>query len=420
MGVIDDFIARYRREYDYYSEVARLAARNLEDDLQAAGVRAIVTSRPKSVDRLAEKCFKRNATHNYACVDDVYNDIVDLAGVRVALYFPSERYLVDQLIARNFDVVQYKEFPDPSVATKKSKKFSGYSATHYRVRLRRRGLSDAQVRYANSMIEIQVASVLMHAWAEVEHDLVYKPAITEGLSEVEYAILDQLNGLVLAGEIALEQLHRAGEERVLSDDRKMANHYELAALLLRRLTALSSDSTVADSGLGRVDILFDFLKKLDVDTPARLAPHVASLHSDVESRPLADQIADSLLNEDSDRYPVYQEIRKRREGMVDEDAAWSEAVGRFMTTWIRFEALLRSLRSSGDHKGSVVGSVREFLSNGEIQSSYRDRLEWVVLMRNHLVHGVDRPRVQELDDASAVLENVMKGIEERHAGDTPS
>ena len=44
----------------------------------------------------------------------------------------------------------------------------------------------------------------MHAWSEVEHDLIYKP-LQGTLSKEELAILDELNGLVLAGEIALER-----------------------------------------------------------------------------------------------------------------------------------------------------------------------------------------------------------------------
>ena len=47
----------------------------------------------------------------------------------------------------------------------------------------------------------------MHAWSEVEHDLVYKP-LAGDLSEEELAILDEINGLVLTGEIALERLQK--------------------------------------------------------------------------------------------------------------------------------------------------------------------------------------------------------------------
>jgi len=54
----------------------------------------------------------------------------------------------------------------------------------------------------------------MLAWAEVEHDLVYKPTQGE-LSEDEYAILDELNTMVLAGEVMLERLQSAGAARRL-------------------------------------------------------------------------------------------------------------------------------------------------------------------------------------------------------------
>lgn len=96
-------------------------------------------------------------------------------------------------------------------------------------------LSASSSRYAEAPIEIQVASVLIHAWAEVEHDLVYKP-MSGQLSDEEYAILDELNGLVLAGEIALERLQYAGEARLLVTEDHFSNHYELAAYIYGRFT----------------------------------------------------------------------------------------------------------------------------------------------------------------------------------------
>jgi ppGpp synthetase/RelA/SpoT-type nucleotidyltranferase len=135
----------------------------------------MVTSRAKSVTRLEIKVRQRSTVKNYQSVDDIFADIVDLAGARVALYFPGERGQVDVLIKSLFNVIGMpKEFPDGSKAPYE-KRFSGYRASHYRVQLKESALSDAQKRYAEARVEIQVASVLMHAWAEVEHDLVYKP-----------------------------------------------------------------------------------------------------------------------------------------------------------------------------------------------------------------------------------------------------
>jgi len=160
---------------------------------------------------------------------------------------------VGRLIDELFVVSVTKKFPDGSPPSYE-KRFAGYSATHYRIRLRESNLAEAQKRYAEARIEVQIASVLMHAWAEVEHDLVYKPF--EGkLSDDEYAILDELNGMVMAGEIALERLQRAGDVRVASRDRPFANHYELAAHLLNK--AKVGESTAMQAGLGRVDQLYD-------------------------------------------------------------------------------------------------------------------------------------------------------------------
>lgn len=81
----------------------------------------------------------------------------------------------------------------------------------------------------------------MHAWSEVEHDLDYKP-LAGPLSWGEHAILDELNGLVLAGEIALERLQDAGQSRVASAGSSFANHYELASYLAREAREAAAET----------------------------------------------------------------------------------------------------------------------------------------------------------------------------------
>lgn len=98
MRNIEDFLARYRKEYDFYDQSARLVAQIVESNLQAAGIRCIVTSRAKSVDRLEAKVRERTRNKEYESVDAIFNDIVDLAGVRIALYFPGERVRLDALL----------------------------------------------------------------------------------------------------------------------------------------------------------------------------------------------------------------------------------------------------------------------------------------------------------------------------------
>jgi ppGpp synthetase/RelA/SpoT-type nucleotidyltranferase len=297
MSMIEDFIARYTKEYDFYDQAGRVAGRLLEGYLQEEGILAIITSRPKSISRLKDKCLQREKKNGvYASVDEIFGDIKDLSGVRVALYFPGERGRVEGLIKRSFHATDPRTKFEPAPNDFYSRRCSGYSATHYTIHLKEQDLSDQDKRYATARIEIQIASVLMHAWSEVEHDLVHKP-LDGNLSPEEHAALDQLNGLVLAREMALETLQKAQQARVALKGKRIATRYDLAVHLLSRAEGITEDP-VNEAGLGRVDLLFDLISQLQIDTAEKLSPYLEALHGNLELRPLSEQIIDSLLAED--------------------------------------------------------------------------------------------------------------------------
>lgn len=408
MGAIEEFLSRYRREFDFYDQSARLLAQQLDSELQASGIRAMVTSRAKQPGRLEDKVRQRATSKGYVTVDDIFGDIVDLAGVRVALYFPAERDEVGKLIKARFDLVDApREFPGASTPSY-NKRFSGYWATHYRVRLRESALADAQKRYADARIEIQVASVLMHAWSEVEHDLVYKP-LQGRLSEDEYAILDELNGLVLAGEIALERLQRAAEARVVKQGARFANHYDLAAFLLETVKSVLANAPT-EPAVGRVDILFDFLKKLEMNSAEAIEPYIAALQPNLELRPIAEQIIDQMLASDPTRYAAYTDIRDERDrqrsyASADEIVRSEDqhrALGHFLRSWVALEravqeiAMVRGVASSQVVMPAArILEVLQVLTPGE-----RIEVDRLRRLRNVVVHGVTPPSSPYLDEAA--------------------
>lgn len=427
MGLVEDFIARYRKEYDFYDQAARLVAQTLEARLQAEGIRSIVTSRAKSPARLSSKVQQRASKKSYKGIDDIYADIVDLAGVRVALYFPGEREQLDTVIKELFALVgDPKTFPEKAsgATTVKTdapytKRFSGYWATHYRVQMRDNALGEAQKRYAEARVEIQVASVVMHAWAEVEHDLVYKP-LQGALSDDEYAILDELNGLVIAGEIALERLQRAAEARVAAADRPFANHFDLAAHLLA-LTSSLLRSPQGDTALGRVDQLFELLKQLNLATPGAIQRYVQALHGDTERRPISEQITDQLLAEKDARYAVYESVRQAHSTMslVPEqhprEADLHEAIGYFLKEWIALEKRLRTL---------VGGDARFVIPTGKLLAQVevldeqaRLEIERIRRVRNNLVHGVEMPNPADIREDANRLRKLVTMLRKRRKKD---
>ncbi|WDZ84904.1 GTP pyrophosphokinase [Micromonospora cathayae] len=415
VDLVDEFIARYTKEYDFYEQAGRIAARELESTLQAAGIRSIVTYRAKSIDRLRDKCRQREQKKGkYQDVEKIFDDIVDLVGIRVALYFPAEQNQVDGIIRRLFTILGIKNFPESS-ALRNGKRFSGYSATHYRVQLREQDLNETDKRYAIARIEVQVASVLMHAWSEVEHDLVYKP-LAGDLSEDELAILDQLNGLVLAGEIALERLQKAGEARVTNSGRKFANHYDLAVHLLGRVPE-GLNRPVNDAGLGRVDLLFDLIALLNVDTPEQLSPYLGALHNDLETRPLAEQIIDAILAEKPDRYGAYQTIRQNRRAAFSDAKADSNGtatqIGSFLMHWIELEHLMRDIGPQLGLHRNLLPQGRHLRQSGLLPKEMVVEYDRIRQLRNHLVHGFEPASAVQLEEASQRLQEVTAEIRRR-------
>jgi ppGpp synthetase/RelA/SpoT-type nucleotidyltranferase len=422
MGLIEDFIARYRKEYDFYEQVARLVAQTIELNLQSTGIRSIVTSRAKSVVRLEAKVKQRAFEKNYQTVEQIFDDIVDLAGVRVALYFPAERAEVDKLIAQFFvPAGSVKNFPMPLDHPNPvyNKRFSGYCATHYRISLKEATLNEVQKRYAEARVEIQVASVLMHAWSEVEHDLAYKPL--EGqLLEEEYAILDELNGLVIAGEIALERLQKAGETRVLAADRQFRNHYELAAYIVNRLSSRMT-GPLRESALGRIDLLFDLLQRLNFLTPTQLDPYLEVLHTDLERRPLSEQIIDGLLAEDDSRYKTYEEIRASKQASVEPlldraDSAddFHEALGFFMSKWADFEKFLsQQLKFKTGNSQRLFPLQYTLKQLGLQDSSLQREIDQIRRLRNEVVHGIAPADPVALREAGQHIQEISKKLAER-------
>lgn len=99
-------------------------------------------------------------------------EITDVCGMRIITYFSDDVDKIADIINEEFEVdiensVDKRKFDDPT-------KF-GYVSLHYIVSLKgeRSELREAK-RFKNLKIEIQIRTILQHAWAEIEHDLGYK------------------------------------------------------------------------------------------------------------------------------------------------------------------------------------------------------------------------------------------------------
>lgn len=430
MSLIDSFLQRYAKEYDFYNELANQVAMICETIIQRSGIRAIVTYRAKKPDSLKEKLIKRNAVKKYQNIEQIYKDIVDLSGVRIAIYFPGDREEIGKLIESEFNTERVKRFPNAEQKLHQDdpfkRRFTGYDAVHYRVRIKEEKLEENNKRFSQAQVEIQIASAFMHAWAEVEHDLAYKPQIGR-LSEEEFEILDELNGLVLSGEDALERLQKAFKKRIASIEQQFNNHYELAALIREKICC----SLLTDYFMGRVDILLKFLKKVGMDNPQRICPYLHALDRIREVRgykTIVDYFTDLVLNRKPDFYRQFVEakyessynnpyVSVQKQVMLKKE---NKQLSFFIDRWIVLENTIKKLEQEVSKAEEPKGSVRQreallcivkrIIPADEL---LHEDLKYIEETRNKIIYSMDIPDNTQLQNSAESIPVLLKKIKEQ-------
>lgn len=414
MDLINQFIENYKKKINFYETAGRIAAEMLEDALRSSGIRAMVTSRAKSPSRLKIKVTQRNEKREtpYKNMSEIYADIADLSGVRVSLYFPGDRAKADRVINNLFTVAETKKFPVQSKQPSYNKRFSGYWATHYRASMKKELLEKKQLKYASVRLEIQVASVLMHAWSEVEHDLVYKP-MQGTLSDEELAILDELNGLVLAGEIALERLQAAGNARLQSKNAAFGSQYDLAAYLYDYLSTRYKRFDI-EPKMGNVEQLLRLMNRLKLDSAKELDPILKSTRLVDDSRTISQQLIDQIICGSEKRYELYRELRAASErsdtALQKTDSQRREAAEYFLRPWISLETVLMKLTRQNNPKARGTFNLNSIKRMKLLKKDSLEKLQNLRNFRNGLVHGIDNPSPASLIRMGDDVREILSGL----------
>jgi hypothetical protein len=321
-----------------------------------------------------------------------------------------------------------KSFPRPEAEMtpaerkrRERKRFSGYAAEHYRVRLRDSDLSTDEKKYSDGRCEIQVASVLMHAWAEVEHDLEYK-TLLGSVSASESHILDQINGLVIAGEMALEQLQDATKKRVSTtndgDDGGgggvgFRDQYDLANWLLNIAERANINPRPV---VGRADLAFRLIELAKVSS-SELARFQKRVNIISEGQTLAQKLIEFLLSENQRRDALLQRARidvAAVESATAPAAMTSPSVevialGQFLTKWREIESIVRR---KANPTSEQKNSLNEAINLLETSDDVKGELHALRRLRNEVIHSPsENTTTDRLFTASERLERIGQVLE---------
>nr|WP_225917473.1 (p)ppGpp synthetase [Pseudomonas kurunegalensis] len=125
-----------------------------------------------------------------------FDQIEDLCGLRVICYYQEDISKICDIVEREFHVLKKED-----KRNNLNEDQFGYTSCHYVVQLREDWLAHPGARGLNGLkAEIQIRTMLMHAWAAISHKLLYKKE-----DDVPAQIKRQLNRLSALIELADEQ-----------------------------------------------------------------------------------------------------------------------------------------------------------------------------------------------------------------------
>lgn len=170
-------VRRYSAVFRNYQQLAETLQKVLEQTARIHAPLAIVQARPKSLESFAEKIQRKRDKHANPVME-----FTDLAGARVITHTQDQVRAVSEFIEAHFDV-DWDNSIDISQRYKPSE--FGYRSVHYIVQFRPDVFptKDIAVHAVASVLpkdsrpmkaEIQVRTLLEHAWADFYHDWAYK------------------------------------------------------------------------------------------------------------------------------------------------------------------------------------------------------------------------------------------------------
>ena len=166
-------IEQYEAIHPTYEKFAEAAKQILTHAFERRGILYHkIEARAKEIDSFGDKAAKpMESDPTKPKYSDPLKQIEDLAGIRVITFLQRTGEEVNECIESEFYCL-HKE--DKSAELMDDDKF-GYQSVHYIVKLLPNRIELPEYQdFKNLKLEIQVRTILQHAWAEVEHDIQYK------------------------------------------------------------------------------------------------------------------------------------------------------------------------------------------------------------------------------------------------------
>ena len=261
---------RYQEFCTRYPNAAADFLGAIEDVLSDAGLTYDhVTARVKEWRSLRSKSRKRRPD-GMLMYPHPWQDIHDLIGVRVTTYHSTE---IPRIIEALTEVFEVRRSVDKTAQSRVSGSF-GYGSHHLILRVPPARVAPVLQAYAGREFEVQIRTVLQHAWAEFEHDIRYKRRGNTGklAPEVDRAFT-LAAGLI---ELADQQFDLIAAQQSATDTTAPIDlDVKFTAETLPGIIALLHGNTIPQSRLEHYHWPEELLHAHGLTTVAQLTEHMS-------------------------------------------------------------------------------------------------------------------------------------------------
>lgn len=171
-------VEQYMEHYDNYKLFADTLEKVLRQIAKIYDPLAIIQTRAKAVSSFAEKCQRKKEKYK-----DPVNQLTDLCGGRMIVHTAEQVKEISDFIKQHFEIDQENSI---DVTQRLKPAEFGYRSVHYIVSFRKgpfksrdRAIDIPPIltddkEFKNRRAELQVRTILEHAWADTAHELAYK------------------------------------------------------------------------------------------------------------------------------------------------------------------------------------------------------------------------------------------------------
>ena len=165
---ISEQVSRFEKNRPKYVSLSRSFKSLFRQLLEAKSIDYVtIEARAKTMESFEEKISREDKDYS-----NPIDQITDLAGIRIVAYQIEDIDHIDEIIRNNFEIDE-----ENSIDKRQSIEIDrfGYISVHYIVRLKEDRTKLPEYECCKDLCaEIQVRTVLQHAWAAIDHKLKYK------------------------------------------------------------------------------------------------------------------------------------------------------------------------------------------------------------------------------------------------------